>query len=336
MSKVLIICDRPSWAFDNIAKALIKYNDRPDLDLSIFYLKGNEKALSNLCNSYDMFFPIHWSLAGDRRKTWVERIFRLIPPVSAELRLINSLVSLPKGRVITGIHAHHDWDQRLTTPERNVPPPQMLVDFLAGFPGVNIVSKRLFDLFVNAGLTNLHYTPNGVDTDVFSPIPFSQGEQKLRVGTSGTKKRDWKEGITEFIEPLGEVDFVDLRIATPEDDRYIPPARMPEFLNSLDVYVLASLSEGFPLKVLEACACGRPVVTTKVGGCEELITDGLNGFFVERRVEDFIDKLTYLHKNRIQLEQMGKTSRKIIEEKWSWKIRAKAWLDFIELHLECS
>lgn len=55
---------------------------------------------------------------------------------------------------------------------------------------------------------------------------------------------------------------------------------IPEILANLDVFVLSSTSEGFPLVVLEAMAAGKPVVVTRSGGPEEMIRDGRDGFLV--------------------------------------------------------
>lgn len=49
----------------------------------------------------------------------------------------------------------------------------------------------------------------------------------------------------------------------------------------LDLFVLASATEGMPLTVLEAMAACRPVVATRVGGVPEIITDSVNGLLVE-------------------------------------------------------
>ena len=58
---------------------------------------------------------------------------------------------------------------------------------------------------------------------------------------------------------------------------------VPELMLSMDVVVLSTMSEGFPLTLLEAMSLGRPVVTTRVGGIPEIIVDGENGLLHEVR-----------------------------------------------------
>jgi glycosyltransferase involved in cell wall biosynthesis len=57
-------------------------------------------------------------------------------------------------------------------------------------------------------------------------------------------------------------------------------ADVPALLASCDVFVLPSLYEGLPLAVLEAMAAGRPVVTTAVGGTDEVVCDRETGLLV--------------------------------------------------------
>jgi len=57
-------------------------------------------------------------------------------------------------------------------------------------------------------------------------------------------------------------------------------ADVPAILRDFDVFALPSTSEGFPLALLEAMACGRAIVATRCGGPEELIDDGINGWLV--------------------------------------------------------
>ena len=58
---------------------------------------------------------------------------------------------------------------------------------------------------------------------------------------------------------------------------------IPEILSGLDIFVLASLVEGFPNVLLEAMAMAKPVVATAVGGIPELITSGKEGLLVPAR-----------------------------------------------------
>ena len=60
-----------------------------------------------------------------------------------------------------------------------------------------------------------------------------------------------------------------------------PSGEMPTWLNAADVLVLPSHSEGRPNVVMEAQACGLPVIATRVGGTPELITDGVTGILIE-------------------------------------------------------
>lgn len=61
----------------------------------------------------------------------------------------------------------------------------------------------------------------------------------------------------------------------------LPNSEMPKLYNSADIFVLPSLSEGRNSAVLEALACGLPVVATKVGANDEAVVDMKNGFLVE-------------------------------------------------------
>lgn len=63
----------------------------------------------------------------------------------------------------------------------------------------------------------------------------------------------------------------------------IPHHAVPQYLAASDVFVLPSLSEGFPLVSLEAMAAALPIVATKVGGIPSVVKEGVNGFLVNPR-----------------------------------------------------
>jgi glycosyltransferase involved in cell wall biosynthesis len=55
---------------------------------------------------------------------------------------------------------------------------------------------------------------------------------------------------------------------------------VPELLAEMELFVLPSTSEGFPLVVLEAMAAGKPVIATRCGGVQEMIEHGVDGLLV--------------------------------------------------------
>src|SRR5262249_21128117 len=63
----------------------------------------------------------------------------------------------------------------------------------------------------------------------------------------------------------------------------LSPLQVRELLRTADVFLHSSLSEGISNSVLEAMACGLPIVTTECGGMREAVTNGEEGFVVAAR-----------------------------------------------------
>ena len=300
--KVLLLIDKLHWSYHSITNALMEYNQDSDLDLSMLPIKKNEKQIKKVYKKYDLFFILGFQT--------YERIN-----------------FLPKKNTLVGIHSHHSWDERRTTPEKDVNPPSRLIDFLNEFLRVNTVSNRLYNLFKTNGVSKIFYTPNGVDTSLFFPEPIKH--KGFVVGYSGSVAHDWRKGTSKYILPAAEVANVKVKLAMLSTGDYVSQDNMPKFYNALDVYVCASSSEGFSLSVLEAAGCGLPIVSTKVGGCVDLIEDGRNGFLVKREVGAIAEKIMMLKNDRALCEKISFNICDDIKKKWCWSKRAKDWVGFI-------
>lgn len=91
----------------------------------------------------------------------------------------------------------------------------------------------------------------------------------------------------------------------------------PIYLKS-DVLVLTSDWEGCPNVLLEAMACGLPVVATRVGGVPEIVRHGENGFLVQPGDVDAIARyISTLAESRALRQKVGIAGRSIVSEKYS-------------------
>jgi glycosyltransferase involved in cell wall biosynthesis len=84
------------------------------------------------------------------------------------------------------------------------------------------------------------------------------------------------------------------------------------------IAVLPSYREGLPKSLLEAASCGRPIVTTDVPGCREVVKEGVNGFLVPvKESVPLAQALEKLIKNKKQREAFGKASRERVLKEFS-------------------
>lgn len=107
-------------------------------------------------------------------------------------------------------------------------------------------------------------------------------------------------------------------------DRYVnfvgqvPNEEVPWYMVSGDIFILPSLSEGFPVAVLEAMASGLPVISTNLGALHEFVKDGKNGFLAEpKNPEQIADKILMLLEDDELRERMSKENKEVVK-RYSW------------------
>ena len=69
---------------------------------------------------------------------------------------------------------------------------------------------------------------------------------------------------------------------------------VPKFLNVSEFFVLSSRFEGFPIVIIEALACGLPIISTPVSGSDEYVHEGKNGFLAQETADDLGEKMSQL------------------------------------------
>lgn len=99
---------------------------------------------------------------------------------------------------------------------------------------------------------------------------------------------------------------------------------IPNVLAMLDLFVLTSLSEGMSNTILEAMACGKPVIATRVGGNTELIEERKTGLlFSSNNLEELVIALLECINNREFALQLGHFARQTVEQKFSLNAMVK-------------
>ena len=102
-------------------------------------------------------------------------------------------------------------------------------------------------------------------------------------------------------------------------------------LHAADCVVLPSYREGTPKTLLEAAACGKPIVTTDVPGCRETVVDGRNGYLCQvRSGEDLAAKMRQVYAlSDADLAEMGQASRRLAETKFDEQLVLHQYLDAV-------
>lgn len=89
------------------------------------------------------------------------------------------------------------------------------------------------------------------------------------------------------------------------------------YINS-DIVVLPSYREGLPKSLIEACAIGRPIVTTDVPGCRECVIPDYNGYLVPvKNAEKLAEAIKTLIRDANKRNEFGENSRKLAEKEFS-------------------
>lgn len=220
---------------------------------------------------------------------------------------------------------------------------------------VHCVSEDILQGAMKFGLTRerARVIRPAVDPDDFSPRATSSGSgDGFHVATTGSLiwrkgaeyaliafKRVLASGVDARFHFIGDgperqrvtYTAADLGVA----DRVIlhgklPPEKVTALLQRMDAFVLASLSEGISNAVLEAMACGLPVVTTECGGMREAVENGVDGFVVPvRDPVAMADRLNTLAGDPELRTRIGQAARQRVIRQFSLGDQVRQWRELI-------
>lgn len=100
---------------------------------------------------------------------------------------------------------------------------------------------------------------------------------------------------------------------------WVDHKRVADFLNELTLLILPSYSEGLPTIVLEAMACGTPVLVTPVGGIPDVVRDEKTGFILRTNSPQCIAKNVIRALEHPSLEQIATNAKTLVEEQYSYE-----------------
>lgn len=102
---------------------------------------------------------------------------------------------------------------------------------------------------------------------------------------------------------------------------FVHREKLPSIISSCSICVLPSLKEGMPFMLLEAMACGRPVIGSDIPGINDVISHGENGILVPpKNSEALADAIMLLMENKELRNRLGRNARQFVIKNYSWDV----------------
>lgn len=219
---------------------------------------------------------------------------------------------------------------------------------------VNSTATKDLTLNVIKSNKRLKIIPMGVDLNIFKPkFKCADGVYSKKRPTILTVGRlDKKKGMNYLIDAMPEIirKFPKAKLVIvgdgPEKNNItmlikklnldknvdligaVQNKNLPSFYQKADLFVLPSLNEGLGVVLLEAMACGTPVIGSNVGGITDIIINGENGFLtISENPQNLAEKIiTVLSNNDLQ-KKFSENGFRTIKEKFSWDVITDEFLE---------
>ena len=152
------------------------------------------------------------------------------------------------------------------------------------------------------------------------------------------------EAIPRILETRGELAFLiggdgQLRIQVEEHANkssnkvkyvgWILHNELPHYLNEIKLLVLPSYTEGLPNIMLEAMACGTPVLATPVGSIPDVVIDGETGFILKDNSAEDIARNVIRALTHPNLERIATDAHTLVERKFTYETAVETYRDIL-------
>jgi L-malate glycosyltransferase len=203
-------------------------------------------------------------------------------------------------------------------------------------------SRVLVDCIRHITRREVHLTPFGIDTGLFTPADRQSGatESPIVAGTvkslekvyridlilrafAGLRK-DKNLNIRLLLVGGGqqeaELKQLAVSLGVEEDVRFTGKVSMddvPDYHRQIDIFINVPEYESFGVSVLEAMACGKPVVVSAVGGLTELVEDGKNGILIPSGDQEALESAVLRLATDAELRRrLGEAGRELVAERY--------------------
>ena len=353
--RIALITDTDHWAFANIARQLKKHiGDRFEFEVlplvtlgeveksrwfttncSGYFADGGTSALGMALVAAEDFDVIHIF--------WREFLTIVDTPVLEDYaRRLGMSYQRFRRRFIDGKIITMSVYDHLFLGEREIAQRDKLFNELT--QAYYVSSERLRRIYddIPSYPAPAAVLPDGVDLTLFKPRCLERfdnvAERPIRIGWVGhsgwaAALEDFK-GVDTILKPaLAELAAEGMALEEQFADRkkaFVPHEHMPDYYAGIDVLICTSKIEGTPNPVLEAMACGVPVITTDVGLVPELFGERQKAFVLaERSIACLKGAIRRLAASPGEFRALSEENLERIRA-WDWSIRAEAFVPFFE------
>jgi len=320
---VAMIVDAENWAFYNIAKSVQKFIS-DEYEVKIIAIRLRE----------------HWHTPFDSARLWfTTRDFDIVhyfgqfgfrPTVARGLEkevcalggnyhdfrneyIDNKILSF-------GVYSHQFLGEDISDMEF----------VLTQCSNYYVSSTKLYEEYHALPLQHMPKTviTDGIDPELFFPINTNRfadmGDREIVIGWVGNSNwgppdQDHK-GLRTILEPaIKELQSEEYKVTGKFADsvvEHMDRTEMVNYYSTIDLLVCVSRNEGTPNPVLEAMACGVPVISTDVGVVPEVLLGRQKDYIIERSIPSIKEKIVHLINNKDEFASLSRLNLKNIKTKY--------------------